>query len=141
MEQKRACTLCNTIKLFSEFNWDKRFNIPFSRCKLCFNAKCREYRHSQQGKDNYRKWLINNGRKVRAKAVAKWRQLNKNKRSAHTAVSNAIRDGRLFKEPCNKCQNPIAEAHHTSYDKENWLNVTWLCKLHHTVETYSTKLR
>lgn len=141
MENKRECTLCKITKPFSEFHWYKSLNIPFSRCKNCFNGICKKYRDSIKGKENYRNWLDKNGRNVRAKAISKWRSNNKNKRSAHTAISNALRDKRLFKKPCEICQNPIAEAHHTSYDEINWLNVTWLCKLHHTEITYSTTQR
>lgn len=137
MNNQRICTICKKIKQFSDFNWDKRFNLPFSRCKPCYNYKCREYRQSEQGKKNYRKWVTTNGKVVRQNAMAKWRSLNSNKRKAHSAVSNALRDGRLLKQPCVKCNNPISEAHHESYEKEKWLSITWLCKTHHTEITFS----
>ncbi len=139
MNNQRVCTICKIIKSFSEFNWDKRFNIPFSRCKLCFNLKCKEYRNSKAGKAVYRNWVTTKGKKVRHAAMTKWRSLNPNKRKAHSAVSNALRDGKLTKQPCKECSNPISEAHHTSYDPENWLNVVWLCKSHHTTITYQNK--
>lgn len=53
-----------------------------------------------------------------------------NKYTARTAVSNAIRDGRLIKQPCEicgTCEN--VQAHHDDYDKQ--LEVRWLCFLHH----------
>ncbi len=137
MNNQRICTTCKTIKPFSDFNWDSRFNLPFSRCKPCYNKKCKDYRESKQGKENYRKWVTTTGKQVRNKAMAKWRSLNSNKRKAHTAVSNALRDKKIFKLPCKQCNNLIVEAHHHSYEKENWLNVTWLCKKHHTIITYN----
>lgn len=138
MEEQRICTACKIIKNFSEFHWYKKWDIPFSRCKECYNAKCKQYRKSKQGKDNYREWIKGNGKIVRHKAISKWRKNNPGNRSAHTAVSNAIRDGRLLRQSCAICQNPVTEGHHTSYAPENWLNVIWLCKKHHTEETYKS---
>ncbi len=51
------------------------------------------------------------------------------KKSATTAVNNAIRDGRLVKHPCEVCGNPKAQAHHDDYGKP--LEVRWLCTAHH----------
>ena len=49
------------------------------------------------------------------------------KRSAHIAVGNAVRDGRLKKRPCAFCgKASTVEAHHHDYAKP--LDVTWLCK-------------
>ena len=47
---------------------------------------------------------------------------------AQNMVSNAIRDGKLFKEPCEICSGP-GNAHHDDYAKP--LNVRWLCPPHH----------
>jgi len=44
-------------------------------------------------------------------------------------VSNAIRDGRLSRQPCEVCQAPEAQAHHADYSKP--LEVRWLCFRHH----------
>jgi ribosomal protein S27AE len=58
-----------------------------------------------------------------------WVARNADKRSAHVAVGNAIRDGRLFRQPCERCGSPKAEAHHDDYTKP--LDVRWLCRKHH----------
>ena len=47
---------------------------------------------------------------------------------ANTAVSNAVRDGRLTRWPCRVCGDK-AEAHHPDYS--NFLGVVWLCVNHH----------
>lgn len=49
--------------------------------------------------------------------------------AASIAVNNAIRDGRLTKQPCEVCGNSHAEAHHDDYTKP--LVVRWLCNPHH----------
>ena len=45
--------------------------------------------------------------------------------STSTSVWKAIRDGSLVKQPCARCGNPKAVAHHEDYDKP--LGVIWLC--------------
>lgn len=52
------------------------------------------------------------------------------KRRAHSAVSNAIRDGRMKREPCEVCGDKKSHAHHDDYSKP--LDVRWLCQKHHT---------
>lgn len=59
----------------------------------------------------------------------KYKTEHPDKRAAHHAVSNAVRDGRLIKQPCEKCGNPKAQAHHDDYSKP--LDVRWLCIPHH----------
>ena len=71
------------------------------------------------------------------KAQKAWIIRNPQKRKAHSAVSNAIRDGRLSKQPCEKCGDEKVEAHHDDYSKP--LNVRWFCLKHHN--EYHTKLR
>ena len=57
-----------------------------------------------------------------------WAARNPEKRSAQVAVSNAIRDGRLERQPCEVCGEK-AQAHHDDYSKP--LDVRWLCPIHH----------
>lgn len=51
------------------------------------------------------------------------------KRRARLKVSNAIRDGRLMKKPCEVCGHKTVEAHHVDYRKP--FKVRWLCRAHH----------
>ncbi len=48
---------------------------------------------------------------------------------AHNAVNNAVRDGRLKKEPCCICGSLNSQGHHEDYSKP--LEVVWVCALHH----------
>ena len=52
--------------------------------------------------------------------------------AAKYAVSNAIRDGRLKRLPCEMCGDPNSQAHHDDYRKK--LTVRWLCFKHHRAE-------
>lgn len=55
---------------------------------------------------------------------------------AHTAVYKAIKDGLLTKSKqceypgCDKTEH-IQGHHHRGYAEENWLDIVWLCPLHH----------
>lgn len=64
---------------------------------------------------------------------ARWRAENPEKYAANTAVNNAVRDGKLVKQPCEKCgATGRIHAHHDDYSKP--LEVRWLCPLHHAEE-------
>jgi hypothetical protein len=51
-----------------------------------------------------------------------------NKNFARRAVSMAVKNGKLKKEPC-LCGNEKVEAHHEDYTHP--LDVIWVCKKHH----------
>ena len=63
----------------------------------------------------------------------KYRQAFPERYAAHSAVGNAIRDGKLYrKESCEACGIPCTtHAHHWSYEREHWLDVEWLCPVCH----------
>lgn len=71
------------------------------------------------------------GRAAKERAQKKYKSSNPLKRKAHSAVHNAVRAGRLVKEPCLFCDDPNSQAHHHDYTKP--LEVTWLCDHHHKV--------
>jgi hypothetical protein len=53
-------------------------------------------------------------------------------RMKHIARSNAseyVRRGKISKQPCEVCGDPVAEKHHDDYGKK--LDVRWLCRKHH----------
>lgn len=68
------------------------------------------------------------GKRAHQKALRKQVELHPEKRKARQAVSNAIRDGRMFPMPCIVC-GKNAEAHHPDYSQP--LYVIWLCTTHH----------
>ncbi len=55
----------------------------------------------------------------------------KNKHLARNAVLRYLKDGRLVKSPCEICSELKVEAHHDSYNKEDWTKVRWLCRVCH----------
>lgn len=63
----------------------------------------------------------------RKESLAIQREKFPERMKARTAVSNAVRDGRLEKRPCAFCgETEGLEAHHHDYAKP--LDVTWLCR-------------
>lgn len=61
------------------------------------------------------------------------------KYKARKAVQRATASGKLKKKPCEVCGEIRAFAHHgNGYDKKNWLNVEWLCYLHHNIRHNKT---
>ncbi len=59
----------------------------------------------------------------------------KDKKDAVNRLHKAIRNGEITPKPCYMCGISPAEAHHhKGYDKENWLNIVWLCSTHHNQE-------
>jgi hypothetical protein len=89
-----------------------------------------------------RRWRSMNGDRARKIAKA-WRDRNKArhlsyrkkdpiKYAARCAVGNAVRDGKLKKQPCEVCGSTIRiHAHHDDYTKP--LEVRWLCPKHHAL--------
>lgn len=79
-------------------------------------AARREYAKTPSGKESHKR------------ALKKQRQINPDKAKARYAVSNAVRDGKLLRQPC-WCCGQKAEAHHPDYSRP--LDVVWLCQEHH----------
>ena len=68
--------------------------------------------------------------RARARAAKKaYIERNPIKRKAQNMADNAIRDGRLVRQPCEVCGAQKAQAHHDDYSKP--LDVRWLCTTHH----------
>jgi hypothetical protein len=68
-------------------------------------------------------------RSIVGAAKRRWAERNREKRKAHVAVGNAIRDGKLVKGPCEVCGEQEVHGHHDDYGKP--LEVRWLCLVHH----------
>jgi ribosomal protein S27AE len=66
------------------------------------------------------------GRKAaRAEAQRRMRVKHPEKYKARMKVNNALRAGKLVRQPCAACGHPKAQAHHHDYTKP--LDVRWLC--------------
>lgn len=59
-------------------------------------------------------------------------QQDPTKFNAVSALGNAVRSGRVVKNPCIKCGDEKVQGHHFDYNKP--LDVIWLCMKHHRIE-------
>ena len=71
-----------------------------------------------------------NGKKARRVADANQKANNPERVLARQIVSQAKRDGKLLKQPCEICGSKTVHAHHDDYAKP--LDVRWLCPQHHS---------
>lgn len=143
----KICRNCSTEKQMTEYYAHPNSadgHMPI--CKECHKARVRQNRadridYYQQydrdraydpdrvaaRKDYWRRTKVD--QKLRAAANENrraWVMRHSEKRLAHVIAGNAIRDGRLTKQPCERCGELRVEAHHEDYNKP--LEVTWLCK-------------
>ncbi len=116
------------------------------RCKECVKASVRLNRKAkidhyrsydrQRAGDPHRVMARSNYRKTdafrisHAVAVKRWNVANAIRKVAIDAVNNALRDGRLDRQPCFVC-GAVAQAHHPDYAAP--LAVSWLCHRHHAM--------
>lgn len=126
----RACKLCGK-SLAAE---DCYVGVK-TRCKDCHKARMRELRLTNpefQERDRARAKQPQRKAMSRQNTI-KWRNQHPDAYRAQTAVGNALRDGKLRKDPCAICgATSHVHAHHTDYKKP--LDVRWLCaKCHHRI--------
>lgn len=133
------CKSCLLERLDDDFYISNK-----TKCKECIKSAVRQNRLERL--DHYRAFDRNRGsnpervaareayaktpegRIAGARAKQKWAVANAVRRAASHKVNNAIRDGKLQRQPCFICGEK-AQAHHPDYDRP--LDVTWLCPEHH----------
>jgi hypothetical protein len=133
--QKR-CTKCGGVFALTLFytHPDGGFR---SQCKECFKSgaiarsKNRDRSEAQlQARSEYERERRQRPERLlasrRYKAIQ--RQRHPERERAHIAIRNAIRYGRMLRQPCRIC-GAKAEGHHADYSKP--LEVDWLCFKHH----------
>ena len=102
-------------------------------CKGCHKAAVKLRRRTNPAVQAYdRERAKRPDRKAHNAANARrFREANPLAYTAQTAVNNALRDGRLTREPCLFCATiEHVHGHHRDYSKP--LEVVWLCaKCHH----------
>lgn len=127
----KTCFKCKTEKPYSEFYKHAQMKDGhLNKCKLCTKKDVFIYRHESQSREKVLEYDRKRGSRHPPEYMQRYRSIFPNKRKAHNMVSNAIRDRKLFKEPCEVCCAKIRiHAHHDDYAKP--LNVRWLCAAHH----------
>lgn len=102
------------------------------KCKDCTKRDVSENYHARR--QQYAEYERNRYQRPERKKKSAEYLRNSNLRNpekavARAAISNAIRDGRLQRKPCEVCGDVKSEGHHPDYFKP--LDVMWLCRKHH----------
>ena len=136
LSDQKKCFKCHTLKPLSEFYRHSRMaDGRLNKCKECtkldvhvnYFTKRDFYAHYEQQR------FQRTERKKHIQVYQKKRRaLHPEKCHANCLTSNAIRDGRLKRQPCETCGAYPSEAHHKDYNKP--FEITWLCREHHLAE-------
>ena len=129
----KTCFKCDKTKELTEFYKHKRMADGYlGKCKECTRKDVHNnYEKTFEVRREYEK---NRFQTKERKAAAveyqrKYRSKNQDKYKARGIVNNAIRDGRLKKQPCEICGSKKSQAHHDDYSRP--LDVRWLCFAEH----------
>lgn len=142
----KTCFKCLEVKLLTEFyKHSQMADGHLNKCKECAKRDANQHRadnleqakeydrhrgglpHRRLARDRYAKTERGKCRHRAGKMA--YHQRHPLKRAAHIETGNAIRDGKIARQPCEKCGEVRSEAHHDDYSKP--LDVRWLCKKHH----------
>jgi len=126
----KVCFKCEKEKPLDEFYKHSRMADGYlNKCKGC--SKNDANKHRSENLDKIRAYDRERGKnaarvKQRTEVNRAWRAEDKRRQKAHYAVSQAIRNGRIQREPCIRCGEVKSLAHHEDYDKP--LDIMWLCQ-------------
>jgi hypothetical protein len=133
MAHSKKCFKCETIKPLNDFyKHSMMLDGHVNKCKECNKKDVLE--HRLKNIDKIRAYDRQRGNqperlKLAAEVTKAWRAEDKRRTKAHNAVARAIKNGRLTRMPCVRCNKLKTEAHHEDYDKP--LDIVWLCCVCH----------
>ncbi len=126
----KRCSNCGAEKPLEQFQIRRASKDGYTAsCKICLKERDRIRDQDPERKAMKERYVKGIGREAAARAKRKYIEKNPKKRSVHIKTGNAIRDGKIFKQPCEVCGSENVQAHHCDYDKP--LEVMWLCPIHH----------
>lgn len=129
----KACFKCGETKPKTEFYKHSAMGDGLlGKCKTCAKIDANNHRLLNIGKvREYDRERAKNPHRIKlAQEVSRaWRQADARRSAAHGAVSRAIRNGIIERQPCCVCGSEKSMAHHESYDRP--LDVVWYCQPHH----------
>lgn len=127
---EKICFKCGLLKPLSDYyKHPQMADGHLNKCKECNKKDVKKnYRNNIE---HYQEYDLKRNSSLERKDSAAEKQKqhrakNPDKYKARTAVSNALRDKRLFKQPCKYCNSTEKlQAHHYDYSKP--LDVIWVC--------------
>jgi hypothetical protein len=131
---KKQCFKCLEIKDLNEFYKHKgMLDGHLNKCKNCAKLDIRKYRFENDSVREYdraRYYNDPNRRADIAENSLNWFSKNPEAKKAHETLNNAVRDGKIIKQPCSICGSVYRiHGHHDDYSKP--LDVKWFCAKHH----------
>lgn len=156
------CTDCKVLKAHEDFPVCRKVSTGrHSLCRQCHNRRTKEKyatdpefrkKHKEQSRsEKAKQWRKENWQKTKEsqkefhRVYSNWKYhndpLERNKIEARSAVNFAVKFGFLKRpDTCQsgskygvECGGEIQGHHHKGYDRENWLEVEWLCVNCHKV--------
>ena len=131
--QTKQCFKCHQVKPLTDFYRHPHMGDGhLGKCKDCTKKDVRENYAGKRARYSEYEHRRNQTPERRAFSQEYQQRRRRNapeKYAANNAVGNAIRDRRLFREPCEACGSANVQAHHDDYSKP--LEVRWLCFKHH----------
>lgn len=132
--QKKTCFKCRKALPVDDFYKHPRMaDGRLGKCKPCTR---RDVVGNRQEKiDYYREYdreraRLPHRRENTNRVVKRYEATFPERKRAVCAVNNAVRNGRLIKQPCEVCgSRRWVHGHHDDYSKP--LEVRWLCAAHH----------
>lgn len=140
----KACFKCGEIKPLSEYYVHSEMRDGhLNKCKVCTREDSRRnteklLRDAAWVEKELERQRIKQRAKNKSAVISpekkkeyvrRHRDKYPEKAIARAAVGNAIRDGRLVRQPCEVCGDENSEGHHEDYSKP--LDVIWYCSKHH----------
>lgn len=125
----KKCFKCGARKSLTEFYKHSGMKDGhLNKCKPCARADSTNNRN--RNIEKVRAYDRSRGNRQTPEYLKEVRRKHPNKYKAQTMVGNAIRDKRLFREPCENCGDRKTHGHHDDYLKP--LNIRWLCPACHS---------
>jgi hypothetical protein len=126
----KACFKCGEIKPLTEYyKHGQMKDGHLNKCKTCTKKDVHIHRHESDSREKILSYDRERGNRQNKEYLKEYREKYPKKYKAHCMIANAIRNKKLFREPCAVCGKENADGHHDDYDKP--LNVRWLCSEHH----------
>tara|TARA_R100001377_G_C3168383_1_gene102130 strand:- start:132 stop:569 length:438 start_codon:yes stop_codon:yes gene_type:complete len=123
----KSCKQCNELKPLDDYYAVARvIDGRSGKCKECIKAYAIENRNNNL--EYYRKYDRLRGNRQPSEYLKAYRDQNPAKYKAHSAVSNALRAGKIKKAgACEICSDSVSRIHGHHDDYLHPLEVRWLC--------------
>ena len=149
---KKICKDCGVEKSLELFPKHNQMSDGYlNSCKECKSKYFKEYykRNSDRLRQYQKDYLQKNpdlvydrqkkylesdrGREAKARAMSNYRKRNSEKTKIRSKMTREIMNGNLPRpDGCSKCGvKCVPEGHHSEYNIESPLEVTWLCRSCH----------